>query len=92
MSPSTPKPKLHHDWEDWLPYLEQSDATPEQKRALIEALWSIVLCFVDLGWDVSDASESCGEPLDLKAALEAAMLNSKPVSDLQSGSGEEDAA
>ena len=76
MTNPTPPPSLSHNWEEWLPYLEDSDETPEQKRELIEALWTIVLCFVDLGWDVSDGSETCGETLDLKAALEAAVLNS----------------
>lgn len=69
------QPKLQFNWEDWLPYLEDSTASPEQKRALIEALGSIVQSFVDLGWGLT--TETCGESFDLKAALEAAVVNSE---------------
>jgi hypothetical protein len=71
------RPAITCDWEEWRAYLENVDATEDDKRQMIEALWSIVIAFVDLGWDVSGTSkESCGQSLDLKAALEAAVLNS----------------
>lgn len=69
-------PVLHFAWQDWLPYVESEDVPEEQKRQLIETLWSIVVAFVDLGWQVKDAPESCGQTLDLKTALGAAMLGS----------------
>lgn len=80
--PNTPPtkptpPSLKLDWEDWLPYLDDSDATDAEKRALIETLWSIVLGFVDLGWDVGPPQETSGQTLDLTAALRAAVLYSK---------------
>lgn len=59
-----------------MPYLEGADIPVEQNLVLIETLWSIVLTFVDLGFDVKSLSESCGTDIDLKAALEAAVLNS----------------
>ena len=75
-----PPPKLLFNWEDWLPYLADADATDEQKRELIETIWSIVCNFVDLGWEVGDAlplrKKTCGKDIDLKAALQAAMLHS----------------
>ncbi len=82
----TPHPtetsKLIFKWEDWLPYLAAEEATDDEKRAMIEAVWSIVVAFVDLGWEVDGSSEkSCGQVLDLKAALEAAVLHSDEVSD-----------
>ena len=53
----------------------------DQKREMIEALWSIVIAFVDLQWEITDASkETCGQTLDLRAALEAAVLNSETSS------------
>ena len=71
------KPTLQFDWQEWLPYVEDSDLTDDQKREMIETLWSIAIAFVDLGWDVADApQETSGQILDLKAALEAAVLNS----------------
>ena len=74
-----PKPSLHLNWEDWLSDLEDSDASLEDIRRLIETLWAIMRAFVDLGWDVSasNAPETCGQALDLKALLTAAVLNSK---------------
>ena len=34
--PNTAPPGLHLDWENWLPYLQDSDATDAEKRQLIE--------------------------------------------------------
>ena len=58
------------------PYLDD-DIPEDQKRQLIETLWSIILCFVDLGYDIKSPAVICGETIDLKAALEAAVLHSK---------------
>ena len=83
--PDTPSRKspssaqLRFDWQDWLPYLE-GESPESDKRALIEALWSIVTAFVDLGWEVTGSAtgaETCGQPIDLKAALQAAVVNSQ---------------
>lgn len=82
--PATPpttskgKPTLQLIWQDWIPFVEDSDLTDDQKREMIETLWSIVMAFVDLDWEVSaDRQETSGQILDLKAALEAAVLNSQ---------------
>ncbi|MEM6758180.1 MAG: hypothetical protein AAF601_01740 [Pseudomonadota bacterium] len=74
-----PKPSLHLNWTEWLSDLENVDASLEDKRHLIETLWAIMTAFVELGWDVSasNAPETCGQALDLKAVLTAAVLNSK---------------
>ncbi len=85
-----PRLKVQFDWRDWLPYVAASDASEEQKRELIETLWTIVLTFVDQGWEVGSPAaatpdiadkESCGQDLDLTAALASAVLNSKNQSD-----------
>lgn len=75
--PTPPPPSLHLNWEDWLPYFADSDATDDEKRQMIEALWSIVTAFVDLGWDDGPEPESCGQTFDLKAALAAAVVQSE---------------
>ena len=72
----SPIPALRFDWTDWLPYLEDQDIPEGQKRELIETLWSIVVAFVDLGWQINPKAEFAGEPLDLKAIL-TAVENSK---------------
>ncbi|MEO1721949.1 MAG: hypothetical protein AAFR84_06065 [Pseudomonadota bacterium] len=75
------RPALHFDWREWLPYLDAADAPEGQKREMIETLWAIILTFVDLGWEVTDApanaqAKTCGQHLDLTAALRAAVVNS----------------
>lgn len=62
-------PALRFDWADWLPYLEDQEIPDDQKRELIETLWSIVVAFVDLGWQLNSKPEMCGGALDLKAIL-----------------------
>ncbi len=87
-----PKPRLkvQFDWRDWLPYVAASGASEDQKRELIETLWAIVLTFVDQGWEVGSATpvasdtahkESCGQDLDLTAALASAVLTLEKQSD-----------
>lgn len=70
-APTSLAPALRFDWTDWLPYLEDQDIPEEQKRAFIETLWSIVVAFVDLGWQLNPKPEICGAALDLKAILTA---------------------
>ena len=68
---------IRFDIEDWMPYLIDSDLTYEQKVRLVRTLWETVLGFVDLGFYLNPTQEICGEVIDLKAVLEAAVLNSE---------------
>ncbi|MBG6211354.1 hypothetical protein IWQ49_006038 [Labrenzia sp. EL_126] len=43
---------LEIDTEKYQRYLDESDLTPAQKQQVIEALWSIVVNFVELGFGV----------------------------------------
>ena len=72
-----PKPSLHLNWEDWLPYVAHSDVSDDEKRKAIEAIWSLAFAFVDLGWEIEDSPESSGQSLDLITALRAAVVNSE---------------
>ena len=52
------------DYEYYEKYLEDSDLTVEQKRQFIEALWQIIVGFVDLGFGVhpvQQAQNACGK-------------------------------
>tara|TARA_R110002126_G_scaffold239459_11_gene382798 strand:- start:715 stop:1062 length:348 start_codon:yes stop_codon:yes gene_type:complete len=40
-------------------YLESSDLTETQKRDFLEALWSIIVNFVDLGFEVHPLQQVC---------------------------------
>ena len=64
-SPSdTSRPSLSIDWEFYATMLEDSDMPLEQQKELIETLWSIVVAFVDLGFDLSPVQQICGEAND----------------------------
>lgn len=71
------RPSVHLNWQDWLPYLEDSPASAVEKRQLIETLWSIILAFVDLGWEIAPDQEIGGQALDLTALLRDAVVYSK---------------
>lgn len=42
-------------------YLDGSDLTPEQKEDFLRAVWSVVVTFVELGFDVHPLQEVCGK-------------------------------
>jgi len=52
---TTEPPTLTIDWELYGQHLEDSDMSDAEKRKFIEALWSIVVSFVDLGFGVHPA-------------------------------------
>lgn len=58
------RPSLSIDWEVYAAMLEESDLTRDQQKELIETLWSIVVMFVDLGFDLHPVQQICGEPDD----------------------------
>lgn len=73
-------PALTIDWALYETYLEDSDLSEEDKRAFIEALWSIMVRFVDMGFRLSPVQEICGEisPLDALTGKAASdMVRSK---------------
>jgi len=72
-----PTPRLHLNWQEWLPYISECNASVDEKRELIETMWSIARAFVDLGWEVDFVAENGGEGFDLCAALHAAVVYSK---------------
>lgn len=42
-------------------YLDHADMTPEQKEEFLTAVWSVVVTFVELGFDVHPLQEVCGK-------------------------------
>ena len=46
------RPSLSVDWEVYAAMLEDSDMPLDDQKELIETLWSIVVMFVDLGYDI----------------------------------------
>jgi len=50
------------DVERYQAVLDELDGTPGQKEALIGALWSVIVNFVDLGFGVHPVQQVCGQP------------------------------
>ena len=55
------RPSLTIDWEVYAAMLEDSDMPLDQQKELIETLWSIVVMFVDLGFELSPVRQIFGE-------------------------------
>lgn len=52
-------PALSIDWELYGHYLDDSDLSEADKRACIEALWSIMVSFVDMGFRLAPVPDIC---------------------------------
>lgn len=74
-NPETAPPHLSIDWDAYLPLLENEDISEEQKRELIEALWSIMVSFVDLGFGIHPLQQVCGQDISLAELPAADVLN-----------------
>lgn len=55
------KKTLRIDVERYQHMLDEPGLTEEQKRQALEALWSIIIAFVELGYGVHPAQEVCGK-------------------------------
>ena len=52
-------PALSIDWELYGQYLDDSDLSEAGKRACIQALWSIMVGFVDMGFRLAPVPDVC---------------------------------
>ena len=62
--PDQSLPVLTVDYEKYSRFLEESDASVEDKQKLIETLWNITMMFVDMGigvHPVQQAQKACGQ-------------------------------
>ncbi|MEP2640813.1 hypothetical protein [Roseobacter sp.] len=71
----TSDPAITLDWEAFLPYLANTDATDQEKRALIETVTQIMIGFADLHFDIAPPKQTSGQVVDLAAVLHEAVLN-----------------
>ena len=74
-NPETAPPRLKIDWDAYLPFFEDEDISEEQKRELIEALWFIMVSFVDLGFGVHPVQQVCGQDVSLAELPASDVLN-----------------
>lgn len=55
------RPTLAVDVERYQAYLDGSDFSDAQKEEFLQALWSIIVSFVELGFGVHPLQEVCGK-------------------------------
>ena len=55
------KRMLKVDVERYQSYLEDTDMTPAQKEEFLQAMWLIMISFVELGFEVHPLQEVCGK-------------------------------
>ena len=55
------RPAITVDYERYAHFLEDADLTEDQKREFLQALWSIIVNFVDLGFGVHPLQQACGK-------------------------------
>ena len=65
---SRDKPVIKLDVAKYQHYLDDADLTPDEKRQFIEALWAVIVAFVDLGFGVDAVQQVCTD--DEKSAAE----------------------
>jgi hypothetical protein len=56
-------------------FLEDQGLSAEQKRAMLEALWSIIVGFVDLGFGVHPVQQACGQNRDEESEHSGGVLD-----------------
>ena len=61
MAPRT----LTLDVDRYQKYLDDADLSEAQKQEVLEALWSIIVSFVDLGFGVHPVQHACGQPSEI---------------------------
>lgn len=64
-------------------YLENSDLSEREKQEFLDALWSIIVNFVDLGFGVHPLQQACEQNDQELASITAEMIRSEtPKSNL----------
>jgi|GEM_PF-2739078 len=68
---------LHLDHARYAKQVADLDISDEDARAFIEALWSVMVAFVDIGWGVDAVQQACGQ--SVRALVEAALEDADAV-------------
>ena len=85
--------RLTIDLKAYEPYLADSDLTEEQKQEFLKTLWSIVVSFVDLGFDIHPVQQAGGQETKIDeliaSHLDNMLSSDQYFNDQLSGSVEE---
>lgn len=71
-----PRKALTLDLAAYAPFLESADIPEAEKTALLEALWQVIVGFVDLGFDIHPVQQVCGQNAAQEAKKPPAMVGS----------------
>ena len=74
-------PALEFDWRAYDDFLDRSELSEDQRRELLETLWSIVVSFVDLGFGLHPIQRAVADIVEAGgfcAAEEPSLLHSAP--------------
>jgi hypothetical protein len=55
------RPVITFEYERYAPMLDDPALSEDQKRAFLQALWNIIVAFVDLGFEVHPVQLACGQ-------------------------------
>ena len=69
------RPVVTFDVSRYEHFLEDQGLSAEQKRAMLEALWSIIVSFVDLGFGVHPVQQACGQNGDEESEHSGGVLD-----------------
>lgn len=71
--------------------LENSGMTAEERRQTLEALWSIVVTFVELGYGIHPVQEACGKDEKLSELWDKSEPDALECEDIKSKDDRENA-
>lgn len=57
--------RLEVDLEQYQTYLDENDLSDDQKSDFVNALWTVIVAFVDLGYGVHPAQTAPADVIDL---------------------------
>ncbi len=75
------RPALKLDVERYRKMLDSTDLSEDEKQDFLETVWSIVIGFVDLGFEIHPLQQvdpgGCGQEIDLSSFLASDVVSSK---------------
>ncbi len=78
---TTSRPALKLDVERYEKMLNDCDLTEEQRQEFLETIWTIIVGFVDLGYEIHPLQQAdvdgCGQDLDLTSFMAENVVSSK---------------
>lgn len=68
---------LHLDHERYAAHLAELEVSDEDAAAFLQAIWSIMVAFADIGWGIDTVRQACGQTTT--ALIQSALEGADPV-------------